>query len=94
MDIKNGDLPVTPIVNEHGHPYHASHVAFDNTPLVSGLSKREAFAMAAMQNILTCYNPYEQGDFDSSDYDLTAEHAFCLADAMLRRGEMKWPLTN
>ena len=52
MKIKNGDMPVTPLVNENGHPFHASQVCFENVPLVSGLSKREAFAMAAMQGIL------------------------------------------
>ncbi len=51
-NIKNADLPVTPLVNEHGHPFHASHIAFENTPLTTGLSKREAFAMAAMQGLL------------------------------------------
>lgn len=52
MNIKNGDMPIVPIVNENGHPYHASQVCFDNKPLVTGLSKREAFAMAAMQGLM------------------------------------------
>ena len=50
--IKNGDLPINPLVSAVGHPFHASHIAFDNTPLTSGLSKREAFAMAAMQGLI------------------------------------------
>ena len=49
MIVSNGDMPVNPIVMENGHPYHASQVCFENAPLVSGLTKREAFAMAAMQ---------------------------------------------
>ena len=53
MVVANGDMPVTPIVMENGHPYHASQVCFENTPLVTGLTKREAFAMAAMQGILS-----------------------------------------
>ena len=52
MIVSNGDMPINPIVMESGHPYHASQVCFENTPLVSGLTKREAFAMAAMQGIL------------------------------------------
>jgi hypothetical protein len=50
--MKNGDLPIAPLVNNMGHPYHTSQIAFDNTPLVSGLTKREAFAMAAMQSVI------------------------------------------
>lgn len=53
MTLSNGDLPVTPLVMENGHPYHASQVCFENAPLTSGLTKREAFAMSAMQGILS-----------------------------------------
>lgn len=49
-----------------------------------GLTKREAFAMAAMQNILTQYNPFEQGDFDSSNYEEVAINSVGLADALLK----------
>jgi hypothetical protein len=48
-----------------------------------GLTKREHFAGLAMQSVLNNFNPYEQGDFDSSDYRLTVQHAVGLADALL-----------
>mgnify|MGYP003656302021 CR=1 FL=1 len=38
-------MPITPMLNENGHPLHASHVCWDNKPLVSGLSKREHFCL-------------------------------------------------
>ena len=44
MIVSNGDMPINPLVMENGHPYHASHVCFENTPLVSGLTKRESIA--------------------------------------------------
>ena len=48
-----------------------------------GLTKREIMAMHAMQNILTRYNPYESGDFDSSQWEETAKNSVGLADALL-----------
>jgi len=48
-----------------------------------GLTKREMFAMYALQNIIGRYNPYESGDLDSSDYEVTAKHSVGLADALL-----------
>ena len=58
----------------------------DNQPVNyhQGLTKREHFAAMAMQNILSRYNPYEFGEFDSSEYDDTATHAVHLADALLK----------
>ena len=50
----------------------------------SGLTKREHFAGLAMQNIINRYNPWEQGDFDSSEYEIVAENAVGLADALLK----------
>lgn len=50
--MKNADMPVTPLVNDKGHPYHSTQIAFDNNPLTSGLTKREHFAGLAMQGIL------------------------------------------
>ena len=77
-DIKNGDMPVTPLVMDNGHPYHASNVAFDNKPLTSGLSKREAFAMAAMQGL--CANP----SYISEEWvELITRESVRVADALL-----------
>lgn len=50
----------------------------------TGLTKREVMAMHAMQNILSRYNPYEQGDFDSSNWESTAKNSVGLADALLK----------
>ena len=51
--MKNSELPAMPLVNDNGHPLHASHVAWDNKPLVSGLTKREHFAGLAMQGFIS-----------------------------------------
>ena len=48
-----------------------------------GLSKREHFAGLAMQNIINRYNPFESGDFDSSEYEIVAKNAVGVADALL-----------
>ena len=50
----------------------------------NGLTKREHFAAMAMQSVLGKYNPYEYGDFDSSNYEETARNAVGLADALLK----------
>lgn len=84
-ELNNGDMPVNPIVMDNGHPYHASNVCFENTPLASGLTKREHFAGLAMINIISRYNPWEEGDFDSSEYEIVAENAVGLADALLKQ---------
>ena len=75
----NGDMPANSTSLEISDRYEQGY--YDKVAL--GLTKREAFAMAAMQNILSSYNPYEQGQFDSSDFELTVTNAIGLADAML-----------
>ena len=75
--MKNADLPAMPNSNPETYPTPCC-VGYGN-----GLTKREMFAMHAMQNILMRYNPYESGVFDSSDYEETAKHATGLADALL-----------
>ena len=78
MVIANGDMPVTPIVMESGHPYHASQVCFENTPLVTGLTKREAFAMAAMQGLLSTEQGCNQRNM------IITERAVEIADSLLK----------
>lgn len=73
---KNADMPAMPLVNEHGHPFHASSVAFDNHPLTSGLTKREMFAMAAMQGMCS-----HSGDYHLHEH--LAHDALMYADALL-----------
>ena len=76
---ENGTMPAMPMDNISSA--RAEEGYFD--PFAYGMTKREQFAMAAMQNILSRFNPYEYGDFDSSNYDETATHAVFLADALL-----------
>lgn len=77
--MKNADMPAYPI-EFNGFGRFAPETHF-------GLSKREEFVKAAMQSVLNNYNPYESGDFDSSDYDTTAKHCIALADAVLKELE-------
>ena len=76
--MNNGDLPANPLVNENGHPFHETQVCFDNTQLTIGLTKREAFAMAAMQGFLST----ETGCNTPNNY--IAERSIDLADALLK----------
>jgi len=64
--MKNGGLPITPIVNTQGHPMHSTQVAFDNEPLVIGLTKREHFAGLAMAAYLA--NPDCSGKSSTAAY--------------------------
>ena len=89
--MKNADMPATAIFNAKGGVLDLTDGTVDSGYLsqngrvfATGLTKREAFAMAAMKNILSSYNPYEQGQFDSSDFELTVTNAIGLADAMLK----------
>ena len=53
--MKNGNLPAMPIPNgADGTPWTARDLG--NPEQVIGLTKRETFAMAAMQGILSCGN--------------------------------------
>lgn len=62
--MKNADMPINPLVNDNGHPHHASQIAFGNKPLVSGLTKREHAAIEAMKGMLSSA-PYWDMDFDT-----------------------------
>ena len=72
--MNNSDMPIAPLVNDNGHPLHASHIAWDNKPLTLGLTKREHFASLAMQALIT----NGQGQFT-----VIAEAALRAADALL-----------
>ena len=66
--MKNGDMPAMPIeLNGFGQYAPEAHI---------GLTKREMFAMAAMQGI--CSNPD-----DRYTYEQLAGHAVKHADALL-----------
>ena len=49
----------------------------------NGLTKREHFAGLAMASLINQYNPYEEGCFDSSDYNALAKNAVGMASALL-----------
>ena len=51
-------MPIAPLVNDNGHPLHASHIAWDNKPLALGLTKREHFAGLAMQGFISAGGNY------------------------------------
>ena len=85
MIVSNGDMPANPIVMENGHPYHASQARFENASLVSGLTKREAFAMAAMQGMIAsgiCTPPQ-----DETIHHMTSMASVSYADALLKELE-------
>jgi hypothetical protein len=77
--MNNADMPAMPIQLED----------FDEQGLVfeveqfHGLSKREHFAAMALNTVLSNYNPWENGDFDSSEWEAAAKNAVGLADALL-----------
>ncbi len=70
MTINNGDLPAMPIT---GEPYPTGAIPKNSC---EGLTKREMFAMAAMQGVLanTTMTP---------DLKRMAERAVFMADALL-----------
>ena len=86
--MKNGNLPANPTaidINEYKGTINCPH----NKPLL-GLTKREAFAMAAMQGILSGINSNTpEGEWHGwGEYDF-AIHAVRQADALLKQlGEM------
>ena len=79
--MDNKDLPAMPLVNANGHPYHANSIAWENSPLTSGLTKREVFAKAAMQAILA--NTHLIDNLDSASVDFLVTKSAIVADAQL-----------
>ena len=74
-DIKNGDMPASPIEFCYDTDEGTTHEMF------TGLSKREAFAMAAMQGMSSRPEFYGQ----STDYpEVIAGSCILLADALLK----------
>jgi len=73
--MKNGDMPVTPVFNDHGK-IQSFRDAEGNLSMATGLTKREAFAMAAMQGILSSNVSGTTEEFVS--------HSVVMADALLK----------
>lgn len=88
MTIKNADMPAMPcdksIDTKESWEYLTAGGRF--VP-ADGLTKREMFAMHAMNTVLSSYNPYESGTFDSSNWEETAKNCVGLADALLKELE-------
>ena len=79
--MDNKDLPAMPLVNANGHPYHANSIAWENSPLTSGLTKREHFAGLAMQGWLArCANTPHSHKLEPEGM---ARVAVEMADALL-----------
>jgi hypothetical protein len=77
--MKNSDMPVSPVFNSNGViKGFSDDEGF--TSMATGLSKREAFALAAMQGL--CANQYNITTEDSARKDLVKE-AVNVADALL-----------
>lgn len=78
MNIKNGDMPANPLRGANNVPFsQADYGGISN--MMMGLSKREAFAMAAMQGM--CANQIPNMD---DDYKELSIHAVATADALLK----------
>ena len=83
--MKNADLPAMPLSGDAYQDF-ASYDETKNTsynPDCQGLTKREIFAMHAISTVLSKYDPWENGNFDSSDWQETAENCVGIADALL-----------
>ena len=75
--IKNGDLPAMPLAYVVEYPTNIGYEKRDE--VCFGLTKREQFAMAAMQGILSC---------DNSEFpNVAAVGAVAHADALLEELE-------
>lgn len=79
--MNNSDKPAMPAIAANNDEFLSAH---DYDPANSGLTKREHFAAMAISSVLDKYNPYESGDFDSSDWDCVAKNAVGIADALLK----------
>lgn len=75
MSIKNGDLPAMPVMDESRQEQYNGVLNTRWSVLSFGLTKREQFAMAALQGILSC---------DNSEFtNVAAISAVAHADALL-----------
>ena len=77
MNIKNADMPAMPLTKVTTKGTYKGLDTFDVVDAYEGLTKREIFAMHAMQGLLTCTM-----DTDCSIPELCAD-AVIAADALL-----------
>jgi hypothetical protein len=76
MSIKNGDLPAMPVMDESTQEQYNGVLNTRHSVLSYGLTKREQFAMAAMQGYCA------DGGLDYC-FKTIAESAVGVADALL-----------
>lgn len=84
--MNNKDMPAMPLTGDAYTDFSeaANNKEASYNPECQGLTKREHFAGLAMQSILDRYNPWEDGDFDSSNYEFAAKNCVGMADALLK----------
>lgn len=86
--IKNADMPAIPMFNESGAPIHHSSAGLHDG-CISGLTKREMFAINAMQGLLSNSggviqgNPMSGTGWCNSDAQSLAQLSLECADALL-----------
>jgi hypothetical protein len=74
MTIKNGDLPAMPTQVNGGDLY-------------GGLTKREQFAMAAMQSLIASLPHYERMGYVTPDARELISDAYVYADAAMENNQ-------
>lgn len=75
MSIRNGDLPAMPVMDESTQEQYNGVLNIRHSVLSYGLTKREQFAMAAMQGLLSGVHG------DSSLYDAAPEWVRNISEA-------------
>ena len=80
MTTKNGNLPAMPVMMTETLVAAADSGAFKAVERISGLKKREMFAMAAMQGLLSSGATYKGS---TTNRHLLAADAVAHADALL-----------
>lgn len=84
MSIKNGDLPAMPVMDESTQEQYNGVLNIRHSVMSYGLTKREQFAMAAMQGL--CADIGKVYDFCPNGESLDsylARQAVSVADALL-----------
>lgn len=88
MTVKNGDMPAMPVFNSDGFISNNESGSLSGEGM--GLTKREQFAMAAMQGILSSKhyldfcNESKRNDKSNAAAEIATKHADALLDELER----------
>ena len=82
--MSNGDMPANPIFNSEGGVSYYDPLISKHPDACNGLTKREAFAMAAMQGLLSDMDHQTYGFHLKGGGDSCAIIAVDYADALLK----------